>query len=297
MEKCCIIRERWNKKGEGFVQDTFKNNFKSAEKELMSLSVYNVGFQKCESLHQWGPGMRDHYLIHYVLSGKGYYQTEGKIFPLYPGDVFLVYPYVEVTYYADKKEPWEYYWAGFAGTDATTILNATDFSRKSPIIRSHPQGAIIQKQLFHIYEARGNAFSHRIEMTGRLYTALALFVKSSGKKEDKNPSYITYVKKGVDYVYANYSYNISVEDIARYVGISRSHLFRVFRQYTGMSPKEFLSQYRIKQACHLLKESPLSVAAVANSVGFEDSLYFSKAFHKRKGITPSEYAHSSSLPS
>ena len=45
-------------------------------------------------------------------------------------------------------------------------------------------------------------------MTGRLYTALALFVKSSGKKEDKNPSYITYVKKGVDYVYANYSYNI-----------------------------------------------------------------------------------------
>ena len=81
----------------------------------MSLSVYNVGFQKCESLHQWGPGMRDHYLIHYVLSGKGYYQTEGKIFPLYPGDVFLVYPYVEVTYYADKKEPWEYYWAGFAG--------------------------------------------------------------------------------------------------------------------------------------------------------------------------------------
>ena len=81
---------KMDQKGDVFVQETFKNNFKSKEKELMSLSVYNVGFQKCESLHQWGPGMRDHYLIHYVLSGKGYYQTEGSVFPLYPGDVFQI---------------------------------------------------------------------------------------------------------------------------------------------------------------------------------------------------------------
>ena len=48
----------------------YKNSYKVNKKELVSLSVYNVGFQKCEPLYQWGPGIRDHYLIHHILSGK-----------------------------------------------------------------------------------------------------------------------------------------------------------------------------------------------------------------------------------
>ena len=55
------------------MTDTFKNSYKVKEKETVSLSVYNVGFQKCEPRYQWGPGVRDHYLIHYIVSGKGIY--------------------------------------------------------------------------------------------------------------------------------------------------------------------------------------------------------------------------------
>ena len=73
------------------------------------------------------------------------------------------------------------------------------------------------------------------------------------------------------------------------MGISRSHLFRSFQNYVRKSPKEYLSEYRIKQACHLLKETTLSVSAIAYSVGFANNLYFSKAFKKQKGIGPSEY--------
>ena len=80
-----------------------------------------------------------------------------------------------------------------------------------------------------------------------------------------------------------------MEDIAAYVGISRSHLFRSFQTYMGKSPKEYLSEYRIRQACHLLKETGLSVSTIAYSVGFENNLYFSKAFKKQKKVSPSEY--------
>ena len=48
----------------------YKNSYKVTEKELVSLSVYNVGFQKCDALYQWGPGIRDHYLIHYLVRIK-----------------------------------------------------------------------------------------------------------------------------------------------------------------------------------------------------------------------------------
>lgn len=53
--------------------NNYKNSYKATEKELVSLCVYNVGNQKCDPLYQWGPGVRDHYLIHYIISGKGTY--------------------------------------------------------------------------------------------------------------------------------------------------------------------------------------------------------------------------------
>ena len=79
----------------------YKNSYKATKKELVSLSVYNVGYQKCDSLYQWGPGVRDHYLIHYVISGCGYYELKNIKYELHAGDAFLVYPNQEVTYYAD----------------------------------------------------------------------------------------------------------------------------------------------------------------------------------------------------
>ena len=55
------------------------------------------------------------------------------------------------------------------------------------------------------------------------------------------------------------------------------------------SPKEYLTDFRMKQACYLLEHSNLSITAIANSVGFDNGLYFSKTFHKKKGASPKAY--------
>ena len=109
------------------MQEKYKNSYKATEKELVSLSVYNVGYQNCDPGYQWGPGIRDHYLIHYIISGKGTYQVNGTTYDLTAGDAFLVYPNTEIIYCADAEEPWEYAWVGFTGSDAAMILKATDF--------------------------------------------------------------------------------------------------------------------------------------------------------------------------
>ena len=155
----------------------YKNSYKVTEKELVSLSVYNVGLQKCDPLHQWGPGIRDHYLIHYIISGSGLYHVKGHRFSLGAGDCFLVYPNTEVLYHAAGDDPWEYAWVGFTGSDASMILNATDFSPEHPYICGISCGESIHRQILHIYDARGNKFEHAVEMTGRLYTMLALFMQ------------------------------------------------------------------------------------------------------------------------
>lgn len=119
------------------MNQNYKNSYKVTEKELVSLSVYNVGFQKCDPLYQWGPGIRDHYLIHYIISGKGYYKIKNTTFTLQAGDSFLVYPNTEVLYFADETDPWEYAWVGFTGSDASMILKATDFQQKDLLSSTH----------------------------------------------------------------------------------------------------------------------------------------------------------------
>lgn len=270
------------------MNDKYKNSYKATDKELVSLSVYNVGYQRCDANYQWGPGIRDHYLIHYIISGKGTYKLGASVHSLKEGDAFLVYPNTEVVYQADKTDPWEYAWVGFTGGDAAMILQATDFSKSVPYIHNVKNGNEIKRQLLHIYDARGNGFEHAVEMTGRLYTTLALFIQCAHKKETQN-SANTYVQKSIEYISANYSYPITVEDIASYVGLSRSHLFRSFEIVMQQSPKEYLTDFRMKQACYLLEHSNLSITAIANSVGFDNGLYFSKTFHKKKGLSPKEY--------
>jgi len=268
---------------------TFKNSYKVQDKRLVSLSVYNVGFQKCESLYRWGPGVRDHFLIHYVVSGKGYYRLGSDLFSLQTGDIFLVYPDTEITYFADGTNPWEYYWVGFSGSDAEVLISCTDFHRKSPVIHQSGWGKEIQKHIYRIYQSRGSQFANAVQMAGELYLTLAVMIRASSRSEQHSPNISLYLQKSLSFITANYASPITVEDIAAYAGISRSHLYREFQAHLAQSPKEYLTEFRIRRAKQLLRDSELSLTAIANSIGYDNSLYFSKAFHKVTGSSPSEY--------
>ena len=272
------------------MPDSYKHSYKTGENLLNSLSVYNVGYQKCEPDYQWGPGVRDHYCIHHILSGSGVYTTGKVSVRLGAGDTFILFPGTELQYQADREEPWEYCWAGFMGADAASIIRNTDFSRDVPYI---PGGKIpeeeIRSGMEQIYLSKGNTYESAVAMAGKLYSLLAVFMHYAERSEPEKDAHVTYVEKALTYIETNYSYPVTVEGIAYYVGISRSHLFRSFQHYMNRSPKEYLTEYRIKQACHLLRETDLSVSAIAYSVGFENNLYFSRAFRKQKGLSPSEY--------
>lgn len=275
------------------MDGTYKYSYKVEDSRLNALSVYNVGNQKCEAGYQWGPGVRNHYCIHYVISGIGYYEVHGETFRISAGDTFILYPDMEVKYFADMEKPWEYAWVGFMGTEASSLIRATDFSREQPLIRKGvlPK-RVIQKQLQRIYEVKGSTYEAAAAMTGALYTLLSTFMHYASHMEEGHDPQMVYVNKAREYISNNYSYPVTIEEVAAYVGVSRSHLFRSFQACRQQSPKEYLTDFRIKKACGLLEETSLSVAAIAYSVGFENSLYFSKAFHRRMEMSPSQYRKS-----
>ena len=196
---------------------------------------------------------------------------------------------MESSYQADREEPWEYAWVGFAGNDAYSMITNTDFSREHPILDQSAISEEVFSKLRAVYEANGNTFQDAVAMTGALYSLMGFLMKhSKGEKKFGNLQ-AGYVERARQYIAEQYSYPITVEDVADYTGVSRSYLFRLFQGIMKQSPKEYLLEYRIGRACQLLGQTNLPVGSIAHSVGFVDNLYFSKVFKKYKNCTPSEY--------
>lgn len=266
---------------------SFKYSYKIKTKESLALAVYNTGMQQCESGYSWGPAVRDHFLIHYVISGKGSYECAGKSYFLQAGDLFLVYPNEIVSYCADKDEPWQYCWVGFNGTEVQRMLNLTPF-RHDNLVLSLPDQELYRR-LIDIYEARGNKPTDELNMIGRLYLFLGKMVELQGANRPESDVTSDYIETALKFIQYNYSHSIDITSIAASIKISRSHLYRVFIKHLRLSPNDYLTQYRINRACALLRNSNLTISNIANSVGYDDPLYFSRVFKKVKGVSPSIY--------
>ena len=98
-----------------------------------------------------------------------------------------------------------------------------------------------------------------------------------------------YVEQAVLYIRNNYVRSIRVQDIADYVRVNRSYLYKLFEENLHVSPQAFLTSFRIARSCDLLELTELSIEGVALSCGYQDALVFSKVFKKQMGLPPSVY--------
>ncbi len=272
------------------MNEVFKHSVKNSADEAISLSVTYSGHEKCGSGQKWGKGIRQQYILHLVVSGKGTYITPQGSFELSRGDMFLIRPYTEIEYYADENDPWEYLWVNFTGTDGETLLKRTDFTAENPVI--HGCDNEIKSAMAELIANAGTTRHEAAGLTGRLYILLSLLMKNSHRKSSRSPreqEKRRVIKAARDFVATNYPLPVSIEDIAEAAGVSRTTLFRVFKSELNTTPVDYLTSYRIAQAKTLLSETDLSVTAVARSTGYEDNLYFSRVFRKSTGTTPTEY--------
>lgn len=267
--------------------DPYKFSY-HASQDNISLSVYNTGYQRCEPGYTWGPATRDHYVLHFVAEGKGVLKGPFGTLEIPAGGLFCIRPGELSCYVADPASPWEYYWVGFNGTEAHHLLGMTPFHEGIRlIVPENPDR--LRRCLKRIYDARGNGPAAEARMLGGLYLFLGALMEEPGGGQPRQSTARQYVDQAVKYISHNFSRDITIEDIADFVGISPSHLYRVFSQELGMPPTKYLTNYRISEACALLRGSGMSVSEVAASAGFKDPLYFSRVFRKVKGVPPTAY--------
>lgn len=261
------------------------NENQSIKKEYISLFPLAHDEESCAPGHYWGPGIRSHYVIHYVISGKGVLCSEGREFPVGKGQIFAVFPWTVIKYEADRKDPWHYSWINFYGSEADEIFSQLGISPEAPVF-SMKNGDEALEVLRNMPAERGADVGKNLDFSARLYDFMSLLIKNKGVSERGENIYLTAAKR---YIRSHYFEDITVEKIASNVGISRKYLFAIFKNYLGVSPKDYIVDYRMRRAEEFLSDESILIGNVAYSVGYKDPLTFSKMFKMKRGMSPSEY--------
>lgn len=248
-----------------------------------SLYVTQCGYEDCAPGHSFGPVFRDHNLLHFVFSGKGTLEIADKKYHLEAGQGFLIPTGIYAKYSADDENPWHYGWMGFDGENALKILSFRGLSAENIIFsfeNINQMNTNIQK-LIDDYSSHGNDC---------LSIATMFEIFSQINPEHENDLLKTnIIDDAINYIERNYSNSINVNQIAGEYNLSRSQFFRVFKQKIGISPQQYLKQYRINHAADLLRQTDLSVEDIMRRSGFENACNFSKQFKSIYNRSPSAF--------
>lgn len=221
----------------------------------------------------------------FPLSGKARFTIDGTNYVLEQGQILHSGPNLPLTVEVISEEPFEY--------AVIHIQLALAESEQFPLFSKHTA--------FHVGEA--------IKLTGMVQQLIVNFSVPGGLSflqskilflqiieemliSSKKMFYqmkVENIANIVDYIQTHFTEPISIVDVAHYFQLDRRKLTYLFEKEMGMSPNYYLTELRMQKAKFLLHTSNLSIAQIAEKVGYLDNFYFSRIFKKQYGFSPSDF--------
>ena len=262
---------------------------------FLDLRLYQYGWEQCAPLHSFGPYVRNHYLFHYVISGRGHLDSTDadgvrRDYSLGPDQGFLIFPGQVSTYAADRDQPWKYVWLEFDGLRAAEYLNSAGLSPSQPIYRplTPAQGDGVRDTMLYIADHHQASALHLI---GHLCLFLDGLIQSSSTRQELRGGQLRdfYIQEAVTYMEQNYYKEVTVEEVAGACKLNRSYFSKLFKDSMGCPPQEFLIRLRLSKAADLMKGTDRPIGDISAMCGYPNQLHFSRAFKQRYGVSPREW--------
>lgn len=229
----------------------------------------------------------DDYLIIYNYEGEIEVGFNYDFTRLKSGDIAIIPPKTCHRFSYFNRENNKYYWCHFSGSLASNL--ADEIIKKYGKTFTLGRYANIAQIFEKIYISMVNS-SEQIT-NDLLYTVLFAINALIDNNLSEN-NYVIDVLKALIYIQNNYNKNITVEELSKMNNSSKYNFMRKFKSVTGSSVHQFIIDYRMMQAKHLLLNSDMNIKEISHQVGFPDNMYFSRAFKKYCGCNPTEYKYS-----
>lgn len=229
------------------------------------------------------------FLLQYTYEGGGILEYENKTYNLTPGTIFLIDCRKPHYYHTDPASAiWTHSDIHFNGISAEYFFKLwSQCEEISFEISQNDFQPALETLLYHYVNftiERDFLVSNKLESL-----LLMLLHKRNTSKQSANPIIPDTIRYLIKYMESNYSKPLTLDSLASFAGISKYHLCREFKKYTGQSPNEFLIALRLANAKFLLTDTALPCYKIGELSGITDFNNFVRLFKKENKITPSQY--------
>ena len=236
----------------------------------------------------WQKGRRD-YQILYVANGKTHFWFDGKEEIVSAGHMVLYKPEEIQKYVYYLEDNPEVFWIHFTGSDVKNILAYHGISLDEHVFYC---GVLPDyKALFRkiIQELQLCRYGYE-DYIASLFNDILLLVDRQQHEQKKATGNVQeQSERAAAYFNENYNKKISIDDYAESLHISTNWFIHNFKQYTGMSPAQYILSLRMVNAQSLLERTTYNIKEISEIVGYENPLYFSRVFKKEIGKSPVQY--------
>lgn len=232
----------------------------------------------------------DQSVLIYCIKGEGWYETGGNRYEIKPGELLVIPPATSHSYGANGKNPWTIYWIHFKGNNTQSLLAQMGIVKANPVLwlGEEPELLALFEELLDVME-HGYADSRLLYASQILTHLIGLIIWASHRASGGNPNTTQRVAQSIAYMKQHLDQSATVATFAAMANLSESHYRSVFKHQTGYTPMDYLIRLRIHRACQLLDTTNLSVKEIARLTGFQDALYFSRAFKILMELSPAKY--------
>ena len=230
----------------------------------------------------------DSFLLLYSISGMGSIQTMGETLTLSPGQALLMDCHMPHCYFCSTPY-WEFLWIHIQGNGSSPLFSLLYPSGIHTILLQHPD-FFCQTMSRLFVQVKNSTIQNAAHTSLAIHTLFThLFSSLEDEMVQQKQKHIQDVNRTIQLIQNQYHLPLTIDDMIQQIPVSKYHFIRIFRQIMGITPYQYLIHYRINQSKQLLRQSILSVSAIASACGFMDSSNFISQFKKHVGQTPSQY--------
>lgn len=269
---------------------------------LWGLAVNSVGFQEVGPGEAYPPSnhpsrylftvergrVLDEYQLIYVTRGEGLFRSASLPHPLpvRQGSLFLLFPGEWHSYRPAEETGWKEYWIGFKGPQMDSWMKGGFFAKDRPI-----WNVGLRSDIVALYQdAIDTALSQQSGFQQRLSGVVAHLVSLAwfyGRNEAL--SEVAGQMNRALILIAEQFRTVTPEDLSRQLCMGYSNFRRIFKEYTGQSPAQYIRQVRLSRVKEALTNTSRPIRELAFEMGFENEDYFFTSFRRLTGMTPREY--------
>jgi len=279
-------------KGEKAIVTPYNiRDYQAGNEITKKLYVTHIGYYPHAKYHyrDRADGANENILI-YCEDGKGWIIHNEEKHILSRNQVYIIPAGEAHTYSADIRDPWSIYWIHFKGENVNmfrSIIGKLLSIKEADNARYKDRFLLFEE----IYQNLWMGYNpENLEYTSFCLTYFLASLKYLLQyREIKKVKVDNVVQQSIVFMKENLENKIILEDIAKAVGYSSSHLITIFSQKTSYSPMVYYNQLKIQRACSYLQFSDMKIKEIAFRLGYYDPFHFSNSFIKEMAVTPREY--------